>query len=68
MTTVTDNRKQPMRIQPRTSSKAVTQQVTTNTNRGITGVTPVEAPQYRYLTQGDPVGEPVGIAPVNRGD
>jgi hypothetical protein len=68
--TIKDNRKQPMKIQPRTSSKAVTDQVATNTARGIVLVndTVEEAPQKRYLTQGDPPGEPLGIAPVDRGD
>jgi hypothetical protein len=65
---IKDNRKQPIKVQPRTSSKAVTDQNTTNTTRGIVGVTPEAAPQYRHLTQGDPPGTPVGIAPVDRGD
>lgn len=68
--TIKDNRKQPLKIQPRTSSKAVTDQETTNTARGIVLVndTVEDAPQYRYITQGDPPGEPVGVAPVDRGD
>ena len=68
--TIKDNRKQPIKVQPRTSSKAVDDQEETNEARGIVLVndTIEEAPQKRYLTQGDPPGEPVGVAPVDRGD
>lgn len=68
--TIKDNRKQPIKVQPRTSSKAVDDQEETNEMRGIVLVndTIEAAPQKRYLTQGDPPGTPVGIAPVDRGD
>ena len=66
--TIRDNRQRPMRTQPIDSGDAVTMQATTNTARGIVLVndTIEEAPQYRHLTQGDPPGEPLGVAPVDR--
>ena len=65
--TIKDNRQQPLNTQPMSSSEAVTMQETTNTARGIVGVTPEEAPQYRYLTQGVlSYVTALGVPPVDR--